>query len=339
MTSDSKKLMLFILAFAAAAMLIIGVLIGVGVLSGPAIEETPNQGGSVTIPIPPGDDDGLSSREYAVTLYFRFSGSGMLAGESRVITASANTRVEYAALLELISGPTYDELKRVIDSQTRIVSMREEGSVLTVTLSAEFLRQSSNLPDGWGEDTQLKEEEYLRRRLAYYSVIDTLTGLGNYSHVELLIDEDGDGIGTRVSRANFGFVDDAETTGRPMGAQPFEDSVVLSAQNTVSTVFSAILMHDWEGAFDFLSATTQSGLSRPLKEQFSSQLQERLLQLQSYQVVGEIYSANGTSAVVRVDYAYLDPEGSLVTRESAPVKLRLSGGIWKIDHDELYELF
>ena len=56
-------------------------------------------------------------------------------------------------------------------------------------------------------------------------------------------------------------------------------------------------------------------------------------------VRGSIYSANGTSAVVRVDYAYLDPEGSLVTRESAPVKLRLSGGIWKIDHDELYELF
>lgn len=44
MTSDFKKLMLFILAFAAAAMLIIGVLIGVGVLSGPAIEETPNPG-------------------------------------------------------------------------------------------------------------------------------------------------------------------------------------------------------------------------------------------------------------------------------------------------------
>lgn len=104
-------------------------------------------------------------------------------GNPRVITASANTRVEYAALLELISGPTNDELERVIDSQTRIVSMSEEGSVLTVTLSAEFLRQSSNLPDGWGEDTQLKEEEYLRRQLVTTRGRH-VDGTGNYSHVD-----------------------------------------------------------------------------------------------------------------------------------------------------------
>lgn len=336
--SDSKKLILFILGFAAVAMLLIGVLIGFGVIHGTVIEEVPSQTG-MNIPINPDDNSNLSQREYTVTLYFRFSDSSMLAAESRSITASTNTRVEYAALSELIAGPTNSELVRVIDSRTRIVDMKDEGDTLFVTLSSEFLRQSSDLPDGWGEDTQLKEEEYLRRRLAYYSVVDTLTGLGNYSHVEILIDENNDGIGTRVSRANFGFVDDSDTSGKPMGAQPFEDSVVLSAQNTVGTILSAVVMHDWEQAYRFLPLTTLSGLTRPVVGLFSIQLQELLTQVQDYEVIGEIYSADGMSAVVRVNYSYLDKDGSLVTKESFPVKLRLLGGIWKMDHDELYDMF
>ncbi len=54
-------------------------------------------------------------------------------------------------LRALLAGPLQGTgLTRVIDSQTRIVSVTNEGDTLIVTFSEEFLRDSSSLPDGWG---------------------------------------------------------------------------------------------------------------------------------------------------------------------------------------------
>ena len=340
MNNDSKKLMIFICIFAAAASVLLGLLILIGAMSGPLISENPPASSQV-IPIPPSDNGAPVTTSTNVQLYFRFGEEGMLACETRSIQTAANQRLEYAVLRELIRGPSTQgtELERVISSQTQIVSITEQGDTLYVTFNNEFLRRSSTLPDGWGEDTVLREEEYLRRRLAVHSVVNTLTGLGTYSHVQILIDTEGNGIGQTVTRGRMGFLEDMSIKEHPLEPRAFEDSVVLTPENTVSSILQATLMHDWQSLYSFISPQSESGFTRPLYDSAAVDLQNLELQVESYQVLGVVISADGKSAVVRINLVYRNAEGERIERISYPIKLRAHNEIWKVDFDRFLSIF
>ena len=339
MNNDSRKLIVFICIFAAAAAALLGLLILIGAMSGPLIAERP----SVTdsgISIPPSENETVvSSRD--VQLYFRFGEEGMLACETRTVQTPANQRLEYAVLRELIQGPSGQstELERVISSQTQVISITEEGDTLYVTFNSEFLRRSSTLPDGWGEDSALREEEYLRRRLAVHSVVNTLTGLGDYSHVQILIDTEGNGIGQTVTRGRMGFLEDMSIKERPLEPRAFEDSVVLTPENTVSYLLRAALMRSWQSVYSFLAPRSESGFSRPLYDNAAAELQSLGFQITDYSVCGVMTSSDGKSAVVRVDLSYQNAQGEQIDRQSVPVKLRAYNEIWKVDFDRFLALF
>jgi len=337
MTPETKNLIKLICAIASVAVVLIAALIIVGTFSGSGISETP---GNTYSPVDSDADSTTTPTETTVKLYFRYSDTDMLACETRTIQSYANQRIELSVLKELLNGPSQDSgLSRVIDSQTRVVSVENDGDTLIVTLSEEFLRQSSSLPDGWGEDAALREEEYLRRRLAVYSVVDTLTGMGNYSHVQILIDTENTGIGQKVTRAKLGFVDDAGNMNKPLQPMPYEESVVLSAENTVNAVMSALSTHDWQTVYLFLYSKTESGLTRPLYDTVAATLQQSASNLLSYDVVGEIYGADGKTAVVRLDLSFELLDGTKVSKVSAPIKLRSVNEVWMMDHDRLFALF
>lgn len=340
MINDSKKLIVFICIFAAAAAVLLGLLILIGAMSGPLISETPQVTGQL-ISIPPSEDEQSITTSVDVPLYFRFGEEGMLASETRTVQAPANQRLEYIVLRELISGPSGQrtELARVISSQTQVISITEQGDTLYVTFNNEFMRRNSTLPDGWGEDTALREEEYLRRRLAVHSVVNTLTGLGSYSHVQILIDTEGTGIGQTVTRGKMGFLEDMTIKERPLEPRAFEDSVVLTPENTVSTMLKAALMHDWLSLYSFISPKSESGFSRPLYDIAAAELQGLDLQIESFDTAGVIISADGKSAVVRIGLVYRNAAGERVERTSFPVKLRAHNEIWKVDFDRFLAIF
>jgi|GEM_PF-106920 len=337
MTQETKNLIKLICAIASVAVVLIAALILIGTFSGSGITEAPS---STFNPVNPDADGTIPPEQIKVKLYFRYLDTDMLAAETRTIQSYANQRVEVAVLRALLAGPSRESgLTRVIDSQTRVVSVTDEGDTLIVTLSEEFLRKSSNLPDGWGEDAALREEEYLKKRLAVHSVVNTLCGMGSYSHVQILIDFNNTGIGERVSRSSFGFVEDAENRSKPLQPLSFDESVVLTAKNTVGTVLKALAAHDWQTVYQFLSAKTESGLNRPLYESVARSLQQNAAKLYSFDVTGGIYSADGKSAVVFVDLKYELSSGTKISKSSAPVRLRAVNEVWLIDHDRLYALF
>lgn len=337
MTPETKNLIKLICAIASVAVVLIAALILIGTFSGSGIKETPS---NTYNPVEPDANGTTAPKETKVKLYFRYSDTDMLAAETRPIQAYSNQRVEQAVLRELLSGPSQGTgLTRVIDSQTRIVSVNNEGDTLIVTFSEEFLRDSSSLPDGWGEDAALRNEEYLRRRLAVHSVVNTLTGMGDYSHVQILIDFNNTGIGQKVTRASLGFVEDTENKNKPIQPLAFDESVALTAGNTVNAVMRALTAHDWQTVYLFLSAKTESGLNRPLYDTVAGSLQLNAAKLFSYEVVGEIYGSDGKRAVVFVDLNFELPNGTRISKSSAPVKLRAVNEQWVIDHDRLYGLF
>jgi hypothetical protein len=337
MTPETRNLIKLICAIASVAVVLIAMLILIGTSSGSGITEVPS---NTFNPVDPDADGTIAPNETKVQLYFRYLDTDMLSSETRSIQSYSNQRVELAVLRALLAGPSQGSgLSRIIDSQTRVVSVSDEGDTLIVTFSEEFLRKSSNLPDGWGEDAALREEEYLKKRLAVYSVVNTLAGMGNYSHVQILIDFNNTGIGQKVGRSSFGFVEDAQNKNKPLSPLAFNESVTLTAQNTVDAVLRALSAHDWQTAYLFLSAKTESGLNRPLFDSVARSLQQNASKLFSYEVTGEIYGSDGKRAVVFVDLSFELPDGTRISKTSAPVRLRAINEVWLIDHDRLYGLF
>ncbi len=337
MTPETKNLIKLICAIASVAVVLIAALILVGTFPGSGISESPSNNLN---PVPPDADDTTSPIETNVKLYFRYSDTDMLASETRRIQSYSNQRVEQAVLMELLAGPSQGTgLTRVIDSQTRVVSISNEGDTLVVTFSEEYLRQRSNLPDGWGEDAALREEEYLRRRLAVYSVVNTLAGMGDYSHVQILIDYNNTGIGQKVTRARLGFTEDAGELNKPLQPLAFNEAVTLNVGNTVNAVFRALTAHDWQTVYLFLSSKTESGLNRPLYDTVAGSLQQSASRLFNYEVTGAVYGTDGKRAVVFLNLNFELENGTKISKISAPVKLRAVNEIWLIDHDVLYGLF
>lgn len=220
MLGDSRRLIRLIVVFSVAALAVLALLIVVGTVGGQDTisENPPSDSGNPVIP--PADSTVSRSRE--VQLYFRFGSEGYLACETRLIEARASERLEAAVLRELIRGPSSEhaELTRLIQAQTQIGEISEQGDTLYVTLSADFLRSAVNQPEGWGEDAALVRENFLQRRLAVYSVVNTLSNLGTYSHVQILVDSEGEGVGELLPRRQFGFVDDAASKEKPLPPCP-----------------------------------------------------------------------------------------------------------------------
>ena len=86
------------------------------------------------------------------------------------------------------------------------MSVKEQSGYLSVTLSEKFLEKMS----------QSIESEEMRRRLAVQSIVNSITSIGNYSRVLILIDESGNGNGERLTYAEAGWEDKGERTIEPL---------------------------------------------------------------------------------------------------------------------------
>lgn len=324
----NKRILLFALALAALLLL----ALGINMLFQ---QQSPND------PMISDDPPGLFPAEnqqtntQMVTLYFRYSGESYLATDTRKITVGSDERLEAAVLRELIKGPTSSirpQLEALINSQTQVVNIEEDGDILYVTFSGEFLQTASSLPEGWEWDLSLREENFLRKRLCAQAVANTLIGLGTYSKVQILVDTEGTGVGKRPTWAQLGYEDLSESK-RAGGLLGFDESVVLTPQNTLNLLFKSILEDDYSRAYPFIASQDSSGQRRPRLDEFTQASQEGS-RLKSYQLQGCTIATDGQSAVVRVDLTFADGQGHR-TREQIPVKMRLENEVWKVGYDVL----
>lgn len=106
------------------------------------------------------------------TLYFASEDGHELIPVVREIEYNTNTQVEKALIEELIKGPNNHESYQTINPNTDIIDISVKDQVCYINLSSDFL-------DG---------VDKVDSNICIYSIVDTLTELGNISKVQFFVE-------------------------------------------------------------------------------------------------------------------------------------------------------
>lgn len=120
------------------------------------------------------DADALDSDEENVTLYFSDQNGENLVTEVRRIKTPKGEVMEKLVMSELIDGPKKGNNIATIPPGTKIISVETKDEVCFVNLSKDFVDKH---PGGTSAEN-----------LTIYSVVNSLTELGNVNKVQFLID-------------------------------------------------------------------------------------------------------------------------------------------------------
>lgn len=272
----------------------------------------------------PGDTSEAQAKEYM--LYFQLDGENYLAPEIRTLTIPESKNIEERLIKELVSGPkgNTENIIANINESTRVISVSGKEDVLFVSLSDHFLTP----PDGLGqdiEDPQIIDDLVLStRKMALYSIVNTVTELGRYSFVQFSIDYDNNGTGTRPTRKEMGFTGEGESQLiEPIFRNP---EVIFSPVSSVKAIMSAISEKNWTKVLEYTSVTEKPTDS---VEEITRQLELSDLSLLEYEITNDTVSLNGTAAVVGLTYTFALADGTANSKENISVKMLLEDGIWK----------
>ncbi|MBR3697879.1 MAG: GerMN domain-containing protein [Clostridia bacterium] len=112
-------------------------------------------------------------RNTAISLYFQDKESKTLQVETKLIDSKELLKNPYIKLISLLlEGPDNQNFESPIPSGTRLISVVQDGDVLVVDLSSEFLNF---------ETPEAKSN-------SIYSIVNTVTELNEISKVKFLID-------------------------------------------------------------------------------------------------------------------------------------------------------
>lgn len=305
-----------------------------GVTEQPAPNDAPQ---SALVPINPNPSTG---REQAmVTLYYRYRDEAVLAPDARLIAVPAGERAETAAIEELLRGPAADrtEMQAVFAQNTRLVSVTDSQDTLFVTLSKEMLDLPADVPEGWQEQPVWRETVNTRRRLALYAIVNTVTGMGLYSRVQILVDM-GDGQGERVRRSQVGFA------GEPGDSQLLEPlglkaDLILTPKNTLLQAMRAAEAKDWERLYYYLSSQADGNAQNYTLQEFINWGASWNGSLSFYQVHDELVAYDGQTALVTLDMRMTLKDGGMLEKTDVPMRLVQENGLWKVYYPSLQTLF
>lgn len=266
-----------------------------------------------------------------VTLYFSYMGENFLAGETRTINVPVNTKTEYAVIQELLAGPSTgrDDLTGLFWGNVKLVNVDSVSDILLVTLSNDFVTTSP--PKVSLEDGSIADQ----KKLAIYSIVDTIVQMGNYSRVQIEVDREVSKIGERITQGEAGWAGDASTYLEPVA---WDGDLVLTPENTLTEALKSFGTKDWTRLYDFTAYNNPDGTVKPDISAFSDALSTPGNLLQSYKVNGTNVSADGQKAVALLDYTISTRAGDTIERTDIPVVMVRENDIWKLSYTSLVNI-
>ncbi len=216
-------------------------------------------------PLPAIDPSAGVGRDVRVTLYFRLMEEPALVPVQRVVTVRANEYLEAAVIRQLLAGPAalYGDLEPVVPKGTRLVDLTREGGILYVTLSNEMLAHSGK--------SSFHEEIELAHRLSVYAVVNTLCALDGASRVQLLIDIDGTGAGSRVPPFTLGFTS-AHTSSQWLEPMSENKSSIITPNMLIELALGHLVKGEYAQAYSLFAESEIGGLQKPDYAAFETQL-------------------------------------------------------------------
>jgi hypothetical protein len=143
----------------------------------------------------------------AVSLYFAMSNEGYLLSETRALKQNTSESYVNSVINALIAGPQSEDCIALINKNTKLLSVTTNNKYVYLSFSGDLLNVPA-IVNGWPDNPATAEVVYKQRRLAIYSIINTLTLSGEFAFVQLYVDVDGDGTAERITRGEAGFVGD-----------------------------------------------------------------------------------------------------------------------------------
>lgn len=268
-----------------------------------------------------------------VTLFFRYGSEPYLAAEARAISQLPGQSFEMALLTELVAGPgpRSAELRGLFPTGVRVLSTVRQGRTLFVTLSAEIMNLYADEPLDWQEDDTWRREAPLRRQLCMQGIICTVTENCDVDQVQILVKQSGVTDSLRLKQ-NY-FLDDSEDDVL-VGPMTRDDSLLLSADNTMDVILACWRLQDWDRLYLYLAARDpMTGTERPVYRNFV-QTMERYPRLTSAARSDGSISPDGAAATYAIDFTQLS-DGAASTTEKRVLRLCRENGLWKISLSQL----
>lgn len=265
-----------------------------------------------------------------VALYYCYNGERLLASETRAIEVPVSDSLEAAVIKALIAGPTAerDELKGLFWEGIRLVRVDSNADIFFVTLSEEFI---ATVPATTIFDEPNVQE---RKRLAIYSIVNTIIEMGKYSRVQIYVDRQG-GVGQRITLAEAGWSNDNIAYLEPLRRN---QEIILTPQNTLAEALDSYSKKDWVRLYDFTAYMNKDGSTKPEITDFSAALAATGNVLDSFIVTDANVSLSGQSVVVMLDYTISTREGDLISRTAIPVMLVREHENWKLTYESLVDV-
>ncbi len=267
-----------------------------------------------------------------VTLYFSYNGEQLLAGETRPIEVSVSEKLEAAVINALIAGPSSDrdELVGLFWDGVSLVNIESNADILFVTLSDSFVTtepKTTVLDEGTVQD---------RKRLAIYSIVNTITEIGTYSSVQIFIDKPEGAQRITLSEAGFGSGTNDKLEPLPWTASlSTNESLILTPENTLKEALDSYSKKNWERLYDFTAYSNTDGSVKPDMDDFYAALAETGNVLNTFSITGVNVAYDGQSAIVLLSYSINTRQGELIAGSSVPVVLVREEEIWKLSYTSL----
>lgn len=302
-------------------------------LFSPIQERTAQTVSSYAVEISPAVQSDTMKSKQAV-LFFRLGETQVLSPMLVSFSLSVDTTLEEAIIDALLSGPAgQHELTSTIPDGTELVSAKERDGYFEVTLSSEFLEVGEDVPDNWQQDAQWVQEVSRRRKLAAYSIVNSITQLGAYSRVLILIDTSGSGNGQRVERSYFGLMPQAGEEDTLIEPLARDASLLMTPNKAAAMVLDALVGQDTDYLARYLCFEDEKA---PDAQSISETLFKK--QMSSYRLDtehGAVISPDGINAVISFDYEYLTAQGTRQEETDIPLLLVLEDGIWRASYESL----
>jgi hypothetical protein len=281
---------------------------------------------------PPLDPEDGIEREVSTDLYFRLTGEPYLVKVTRNISVRANESRENAVLRALLEGPPplSDGVSAVFPSYARVVSVHPDGGILYVTMSREFMETNKNAASRKEMDEDL--------RLSVYALVNSLSALGSTNRIQILIDLDNSGTGSRVQRAMLGLHSENQAASQLLEPLGFNEDIVTDAGKVADLALRHLNNGEYEQAYLLFSQMESGGFERPSYASFETELKS-LGTLTDYSIIsfGPAEGSADFTATADIKFTYSD--GSVKTVQGAALDLYREGDLIKVGYNSLLRLF
>ncbi len=262
-------------------------------------------------------------RDVDITLYFRLTDEPALVPVQRTVAVRANEYVGGAVVRQLLNGPTalFGDLERVLPKGTRLVDIYPDGGILYAVLSKEILE--------YEDDSSTREEIELTKRLGVYAIVNSLCALGEATRVQILVDMDGTGKGSRVSPFLLGFTSEYTSSQwlDPMGV---ETDVVINPNLMVNLALQRLKEENYAQSYKFFAESETGGMQKPDFAAFETELLS-LGTIDDFTVKSADTGKDTLNGKATVDIVWTAREdGKTRTTKNAVLALLPEGGLYKI---------